>query len=51
MQIYSTYPHNLCAAMNQLQKTLKALKNPYFKLKKTFETCQKDLLDWLAKEF
>ena len=39
--------------MNQLQKNLNALKNAYFKLKKTlaFETCRKDLLDRLAKNF
>ena len=48
---YSTYSHNLCAAMIQLQKTINALKNTYFELKQTFETRQKDLLDRLAKEF
>ena len=36
--------------MNQPQKTLKALKNAYSKLKKTFETRQKDLLDRLARK-
>ena len=50
MQIYSTYSHNLCVAMNQPQKTLKALKNAYSKLKKTFETRWKDFLDRLAKK-